>query len=207
MINLVEFDGALIWWSGFNVDADGSPHAYAPEGGGPHGLDYLANAGNPGNWYGIVCYDGGHPVIQGPRDPAPGYYVSATALQDHSRAETDPLRYVDSEQIPYVSVPRDVGRGVGLGDYAYVVRNNKSSGAIVADVGPKGKFGEGSIALAQTLLIPSSPKNGGCDSGVAYVVFPGSRRSPPWPIDLDILLRTARDHFNAWGGFNKLAQV
>jgi Fungal chitosanase of glycosyl hydrolase group 75 len=64
------------------IDADGSPHAYHPNGS-PPGLDYLANAGKPGNWYGIVTDNqkaSGNPVVQGSSDPAPGFYISSTAL-------------------------------------------------------------------------------------------------------------------------------
>jgi hypothetical protein len=39
-----------------------------------------------------------------------------------------------------------------------------------------GKYGEGSIALARALGIPSSPRNGGCADGVTFVVFPGSSK-------------------------------
>lgn len=42
----------------------------------------------------------------------------------------------------------------------------------MADIGPHP--GEGSIAMADALGIPSSPKHGGVDSGVTYVAFPHS---------------------------------
>ena len=41
---------ALIFACGMMVDADGSPHAYAPEGSGLPALDDLSSAGHPGNW-------------------------------------------------------------------------------------------------------------------------------------------------------------
>jgi hypothetical protein len=43
----------------------GAPNAYHPE---DKGLDFLANAGKTGNWWGIVTEDGtpsGKPVVQG----------------------------------------------------------------------------------------------------------------------------------------------
>ena len=35
----------------FTADADGSPRAYCP---GNKGLDFTANAGKEGHWYGVV---------------------------------------------------------------------------------------------------------------------------------------------------------
>src|SRR5262252_6322375 len=67
--------------AGLNVDADGSPHAYHPDG--ISGLDYLGNAGRPGHWWALVTDDGkpsGNPIIQTANDPAPGFYVSTTSL-------------------------------------------------------------------------------------------------------------------------------
>src|SRR5271166_5427692 len=75
------------------IDADGSPHAYAPEGSGLVTLHYLANAGSPGDWYGIATNSHGIPYIQGHADPAPGYYVSTTALEDPNYTASDPNRY------------------------------------------------------------------------------------------------------------------
>src|SRR5690349_18244953 len=37
-------DGVIEFYGGMQVNADGSPHAYHPQG---KGLDYLANAGKP----------------------------------------------------------------------------------------------------------------------------------------------------------------
>ena len=49
----------------------------------------------------------------------------------------------------------------------------------MADIGPRGKYGEGSIALARGLGIDSSPKHGGCSKGVTFYVFAGSSKG--WP--------------------------
>jgi hypothetical protein len=171
------------WTSGMEVDADGSPRAYAMPQDGLQPLDFLANAGKPGNWYGIITDSGrpdGEPIKQGPNDPCPGYLVSATSLQDHTKALTDPRRYVDSETVPYISVPPEcLKQGARLGDVCLVEYRNKSCGAVVADVGPHGKWGEGSIALARTLGIPASPKNGGVQYGVKYTIFLGTSKG--WP--------------------------
>lgn len=172
---------AFFFVAKMEIDVDGAPRAYHPEPDSNLGLDFLANAGSPGNWYGIVTDNGkrnGNPIIQGPDDPAPGFYVSATSLVDQTKLDSDPTKYVDATQIPYIALPTVVrdNLGVQLGDFAVVVnsKNGKTCNAIFADSGPPGKIGEGSVALADALNIPSSPRNGGTDSGVAYVVFPGS---------------------------------
>src|SRR5580704_6176725 len=71
---------AFFYESGMTIDADGAPNAYHPDN---VGLDDLANAGTPGRWEGLAKDADGEPFIQGPADPFPGYYVSATALSDH----------------------------------------------------------------------------------------------------------------------------
>ena len=76
---------ALIYESGLMIDADGAPDAYGPDG---KGRDAIANAGKPGNWWGVVTDTGkadGTPVVQGATDPKPGFYVSATSLQDATK--------------------------------------------------------------------------------------------------------------------------
>ena len=172
---------ALVWTSGMAIDADGAPNAYHPTPG--TGLDHLANAGTPGNWWGVVTDDGtanGTPVVQGPDDPFPGYYVSPTSLVDKTKGVRDPRRYVDSTSIPYLALPPEMlasklSGGAKLGDFAAVIDSaGDVAYAIVADVGPRGKLGEGSIALADALGIPSNPRRGGRASGLTYVVFPGS---------------------------------
>jgi hypothetical protein len=169
---------AIVYEAGLAIDADGSPRAYFRVSS--KGIDRLANAGEPGNWFGLVTDDQGDPVVQGEQDPAPGFYISTTALVDHSRKQTDPRRYVDSETVPYISIPKELReQGVKLGDLAMVCRADKRCAAIVADVGPKGKYGEGSCALAHALGIPDDPRKGGCSSGCKYVIFPGTSKG--WP--------------------------
>jgi hypothetical protein len=87
------------------INADGSPHAYHPHG---KGLDKLSYAGKPGNWWGIATHNGkssGTPVIQGPSDPAPGYYVSTTSLVDGTKDPKSQRRYANSETIPFMVIP------------------------------------------------------------------------------------------------------
>ncbi len=184
---------AFCYRAGMAIDADGSPHAYAGVGqqafrralGLPdiQPLDYLANAGSPAKWWGIVTNERGVPIVQGPNDPAPGFYISPTSLVNRAYLAKDPRRYVDSEKVPYGAL---------------------ESAAIVGDVGPKP--GEGSIALAQALAIPSNPRAGGVDQEVvSYIAFKNSSRG--WPreqVEIDI---RARELFMAWGGRERLATV
>src|SRR6266498_809462 len=50
--------------------------------------------------------------------------------------------------------------------------------AVFADEGPKNIIGEASYATAKALGINPDPSNGGTDSGVTYIVFPGKVPSP-----------------------------
>src|SRR5215470_6261074 len=84
-VTISTFQGSAVFFfqAGMAIDADGAPTAYHPVHG--RGLDNLANAGHQGNWYGVVTDTGqknGKPVVQGSQDPAPGFYVSPTALQN-----------------------------------------------------------------------------------------------------------------------------
>jgi Fungal chitosanase of glycosyl hydrolase group 75 len=166
------------------IDADGAPNAYHPEN---LGLDDLSNAGTPGRWEGLAKDADGQPYIQGPDDPFPGYYVSATALMDRTKAVSDPARYVDASKIPFVVLPGGMARQLGArpGDFAVVFnrRNGRSSFAIFGDVGPFDRIGEGSMALAENLGIRSDARNGGARRGILYLVFPGSGEGKPRTIE------------------------
>lgn len=185
------------------IDADGSPHAYHPDN---TGLDYLGNAGYPGNWWGIATDSEGNPYIQLSTDPAPGYYVSTTALCDTRYSISDPRRYADAENIPYIVLPAYKSMGAKLGDYC-VIYNQKNGSycfAIYADVGPTNHLGEASIKAAELLGIPSSPKYGGQYGDVIYLVFPGTRlQAGRIPTNSTIQTEAAR-HFEEWGGIEQL---
>src|SRR5215471_18124773 len=172
---------AVFFVAGMTIDADGSPRAYHPDN---TGLDDLENARGDGGWAGIVLRDG-EPVVQGPSDPAPGYYVSQTSLEDWTKRASDPSRYVDSEKIPFIVLPGDVARmaGARVGDFAMVrnLRNGRSCPAIFADMGPG--LGEGSIALARALGINPDARRGGTYRGVLYIVFPHSGNRRPRPVE------------------------
>jgi hypothetical protein len=192
------------------INADGAPKAYHPDGS-PPGLDWLANAGSPGNWWGIATDDDGTPFVQRARDPAPGFYVSTTALVHPKRATRDPRRYVNSSRVPFVVLPRAKvipKAKARLGDLAAVLntKNGKSSFAIVADIGPDTKIGEGSIALARALGIPHSPRTGGVGSAtIAYVIFPASGNGRPRSVkDIKTL---GAEALAEWGGLPRLRKA
>lgn len=207
-ITVLELGASLAWCAGLEIDADGAATAYSAPGSGLVALDYLANAGRPGNWYGLACDGDGQPYVQRAEDPAPGYYVSTTALVDPTKEERDPRRYVDSLTVPYLSVPPElIKAGVRKGDLAWVNLDGLSSSAIVADASPHGHLGEGSIALAQTLGLPASPKSGGIGRGVRCVVFLRSAAVPAWPRDLGELSECAAELFDLWGGAARLSGV
>jgi Fungal chitosanase of glycosyl hydrolase group 75 len=193
--------------AGLAIDADGAPHAYHPDD--DPGLDYLENAGHPGDWWALVTDTGepdGAPIIQGSHDPAPGFYISMTTLEDQSKKRTDPKHYVDAEAIPFFVLPGNKKFGTKLGDFGFVVNsaNGKSCGCVFADTGPVDELGEGSIALAKALGVDASPKDGGVDDGLAYVVFPSS--GPGWPSSTDEIQKKATKLFKDWGGMAKIKQ-
>ena len=169
--------GYLIFKAKMAIDADGSPRAYGPN---DSGLDELSNAKTDGKWVGIVVDKYDRPLVQGANDPYPGFYISPTALYDPNFADTDPRCYVNSEIIPYYVMPQslmdDYNMKVGDMGYVYNQRTHKSCFAILADVGPEGKLGEGSIALAQQIGIANvSPRDGGIETpDIVYIAFPNS---------------------------------
>lgn len=180
--------GVHAFQAGMSIDADGAPRAYHPRN---TGLDYNGNGGlHTDKPWGVALDRHGRPVIQGPDQPAPGYYVSATALADPAIPKGDQRRYVDSSTVPYVALPNGLRQALklGMGDLAFVLRAGRpeSSAAILADIGPRGKLGEGSIALAQALgHQPFSSKGRasvGLSRGVVYVVFSGSGTGRPLPL-------------------------
>jgi hypothetical protein len=204
---------AITFESGMLIDADGAPHAFHPDD--KSGLDSLINVRDGhGNWVGVVTDNNGQPVIQTAGDPAPGFYVSITALEDPSRDRKDPQRYVNSEAVNYIVIPGGLqakvnGQGAKLGDFAAIIRPETGTFAyaIVADIGPRRRIGEGSIALAKALGIPSNlkdpdpKKRAGVDHGIVYIVFAGSGKGRPLPQE-EINQQGAK-LFSQWGGMDQ----
>jgi hypothetical protein len=199
--------GAVGFLAGMAIDADGAPNAYHPDS--RKGLDHLSNAGRPGHWWGLVTdttQPNGKPIVQGKHDPFPGFYVSKTSLEDRRKPTSDPSRYVDSSSIPYIVLPAKRVRSwkIALGDFAVVknMANGKTSFAIFADLGPANKLGEGSIALAKALGIPSNPRTGGTSAKIAYIVFPHSGIRAH--VSIDEINRRGKKLFTNWGSHSRL---
>jgi hypothetical protein len=195
--------GAIVFRAGMTIDVDGAPKAYHPRDLGA--LGRLAQAGRAGRWWALVTRDGA-PVVQGPEDPAPGYYLSMTSLQNSAFPETDPRRYVDASAIPYVVLPKSVASAgaVRPGDLAAVVNesNGKVAYAIYADQGPKDRLGEGSLYLANQLRSRPLPDALGTRQslprGIVYVVFPGSGNRRPKTREQ--IAAAGAKLFEHWGG-------
>jgi hypothetical protein len=172
----------------FDVDVDGAPNAYGPPGSHPLDTQHDAHyRGRPRAE--IVGYltdddDPNLPILQGPHDPFPGYYISQTAFTDPARTDPrDPLRYVDATRINYVVLGNKARKqGARVGDFVavYSRRTHRSAFAIVGDEGnPSGD--EGSLHLLQAL---GYPFHNGIDDAVEdpeiiIRFYPHSNPTPP----------------------------
>ena len=204
-VSITSISGAVIFSAGMAIDADGAPNAYAPH---DRGLDRLANARRQNRWVGIATDKRGRPFMQ-KKGRYRGYYVSTTSLQDSTvRNPADPAKYVDATKIPYLVLPPEVAERfqIGLGDMAVVI--NRQTGvtafAIFADVGPRRKIGEGSIALAEALGLPSDPRHDKTEDGLLYVVFPGSGLGQGTLRPLEEIKDSASELYERWGGSGRL---
>ena len=174
---LQDDDGRVHWQSGAAVDADGAngqngkPFSYRKD---DKGLDALANAGYPNqSWRDVLVVENDRP-----KDDGNGNWYSMTTYAWKGRpVET---RYVDSTTVPYVVVNPHVrmkAKGVVIGCKARVTyksgkKKAKKIDAVVADVSGGADIGELSIAAAEKLGIPSSPRHGGVNSGVTFEFWP-----------------------------------
>jgi hypothetical protein len=186
-------DGSVTFSAGATIDGDGAsgqfggPPCYAPASYGGETLDVLANAGSPGDWYGVATDQSGNPIVQGPNDPRPGAYVSTTSLRllDGSGKflpASSPFAYVDSWTVPFIVVPPlivDEVAGIVMGCRCVVTNsaNGQSVVAVVADGGPSDNLGEISVACAKAIGVPvgtTHPADGGGANSpqIQYRLFP-----------------------------------
>lgn len=198
---------AVLYRAGCTINADGSPHAYAPDNSGLTALDFLGNAGSPGNWWGIACNDSGKPFIQSAWHPAPGFYVSTTALVNPQvEDEGHPSRYVDSERYCFAVIPGGTSFAK-LGDVglAYNTETGDNMYFGVADIGPKDRIGEGSILLGRCLGLNPAPKSGGTSKRIiSWVILP---YSDPGYSDWETKCHTAIELVDQWGGLARLQEI
>ncbi|MCX7920620.1 MAG: LysM peptidoglycan-binding domain-containing protein [Clostridia bacterium] len=187
------------------VTADGAPNAYSKDNSAA--LDFLSNAGSAGNWWSLATDTGkpsGTPLEQKGTDPV--LFISQTYLADCSKPDDDITKYVNANKVPYFALPAHNLMGATIGDFGAVVNvnTNKVAYAILADVGPDDELGIGSMALARALDIDPSPKSGGIENGVMYIVFPGTGAGPCKLRTIEEINREGQRYFEQWGG---MAQV
>lgn len=177
ILTLDESDGAWVIAAGFAIDCDGSPRCYGPN---DSGLDYTANGGPADAPYGYELNPiTGKPFIQGFDAPTyseatRGMYVSATTYQRRDYPPNDCRRYLNSEEVLFGVVPghfRKHVKGIVIGCKMIVRYKGVEVVAVGGDVGPR--WGEGSIALANALGVPSNARHGGVGSGVEWRTYPG----------------------------------
>ena len=88
-------------------------------------------------------------------------------------------KYLNADKVPYIVVPPFIiGAilGVVMGSEAEAAneKNGNVSDAIVGEVGPDDKLGEGSIELARRLAINPHPNHGGTKERIVrYTIFVG----------------------------------
>lgn len=196
---------SFLYKSGLAINADGAPNAYGPADTEP--LDYLANAGGPGNWWGIATDPTGKPHVQKIYHKQPGYYVSTTAHVNPAFPETNPDRYIDSSTVPFFVLPGGKPFGAVLGDIGLLFNTKTGDNiyAIYADIGPASKIGEASIQAAQALGVNSDPKKGGTIQPIIItLVFPGSCPGFKTP---DVWFNLAHQIFQKWGGLARLQNI
>jgi hypothetical protein len=129
---------------------------------------------------GVLGPHGEHffPVIQGPNAPAPGFFVSTTALaRDPSLQDTDQNKFIDASAIPYQAwngwmwgTQDTVGAAhVNKGDLGLAIDtlHGVTSGFVLADAGGGNKAGEVSTYLLGLL-------GGDNERDFLFLLFPGS---------------------------------
>jgi peptidoglycan hydrolase-like protein with peptidoglycan-binding domain len=224
----------------FMTDVDGAPNCYHPDNLNVRtdylkfdllqhkgALDWRANGGKPGNWFGVVTDTGektGTPIVQGDNDPCPGFYVSSTSLSDSTKKRNDPRRYVDARVIPYIAFPGQVynegaqgtrftrvtkGPTGRLGDFLTVVNPDADEAhrythAIFADMGgfDDPHFGEGSPALGQKVHAA-----GLVEAKLLYILYPHSGAGPGKIPTADEVRQKGEELFKQWGGMDEVKRV
>ena len=202
---VINADGGVLFTAGMTIDADGAPNAYGPHN---RGLDYTANARGAHGWVALVTNEKGHPLLQ-KSGPYRGYYISTTSLQQGNVSDLhNPKKYIDATKIPYIALPSGFAKrfDISLGDLAVVVNrtNGRSAFAVFADVGPRGKIGEGSIALAKALGIPANPRHDSAVDGITYLIFPSSSLGGENHITARTVKSAAARLYRRWGGRQRL---
>ncbi len=232
---------ALAFSSQMQVNTDGAPDSYHPD---DIGITHICNGvavGPSCKWkascsaefnqakaegfrgptkicfFAMATMPNGLPILQGPSDPKPGYFVSTTALKQPGQNAATPRAQLDSNQVPFAVIPKSWHQagnpGPKLGDFGVAYR--KSTEAleffVVGDLGPNRKLGEGSVALHQALgndpFVMRFGKRraakgvGGRD--ILYIMFPGTAQ-PDRKLDASSIKEVAGKLLEDFGGKERL---
>ncbi len=149
------------------VDFDGSPTAYGPNGLGD---DFLANAGHPGKWWGVATDRSGNPRVN-----ENGYYVSTTAWA--SGAQGVQSSYVDAQRVPYVAMnAHDRANGARNGDFVLLTneKTGKQCWAVVADYAGNHPDDHTEISAAAARALGLRFNKRGVEGHLSMQFFPGT---------------------------------
>lgn len=179
--------GRVYFTADADIDADGAngqngaQAAYMVD---DQGSELLANGGMKMLHGKVVCaHAWARDIVILDTDNEPkvfpgGIVASKTWYRHRHLPMDDPAAYVDAQTVPYIVVPPLIVQqtaGVVRGCLARASWNGTSVNCVVADRGPSRKIGKLSIAAADALGIPSSPRNGGMAAPqVAYELWPGT---------------------------------
>ncbi len=181
-------DGRIEFLADGDIDADG---ANGHGGGKPaymvgdNGSEFLANGGmkmvggkvvGAQPWFKDIVILGanGQPAVF----PG-GIIASKTSYRMPGASANDPAAYVDAETVPYGVLSPTIIQAVhrivkGCRMRITNTRNGKSVEAVMADIGPRAKIGELSIAAARAIGIAHSPRSGGeSEKVIKYEIWPG----------------------------------
>jgi len=116
--------------------------------------------------------------VDGDGDPTNHFHDRC--YQKDTSLHTPDGKPIDAYTLPYVVLNPYIAASlpaVFLGALALVSYKGKTVNAVIGDVGPPHKVGEGSEALARALGIPESSVSGGFDHDpahpVEWILFPG----------------------------------
>lgn len=181
-------DGRVDFVADADIDADGANGqfgarpAYKADNSGS---EALANGGMKIDAAGKVVFAAAWgkdivPSVNGAPLVLPsGIIPSRTSYRFKGFGDGDPRAYVDAETVPYMVISpliRNGAAGVVLGCRARLTNltNGRQTAAVVADIGPRSKIGELSIAAARALGVPSDPRTGGASQKIIrYELWPG----------------------------------
>jgi len=213
-------DSKAFWWTNGPMasDADGCAAAY---NAADNGIDYLANAGRPGNWWGITTNpSSGQPYTQGASDPVPGNYITSTSLANKLYGPDRQCRFVDACKVSFIVIPNSASLrselNVAIGDFGVVIYKNTLMYTMYADAGPADKLGEGSVFLLDAVTVPAGQTIwnkaktrvvSGVSSGVSFVMFPRSGFGQGFVPTNREINKHAAGAFANWGGCAKLIQT